>query len=332
VRTSTDLSSTNRRQLEKQVDDRSIDGFVWLDPESIAAHKIKYIAGSTTDFVETQRVRTAAREALMALEFERNGVSSEKLKELLKPYQMEATQWANGQAQTGGDAQFIIVFVLGFAMYMITVVHGMNVLRAVITEKSSRIMEVLLSSLTPSELMAGKVFGVAAVGVTQVVIWMAAGLLLAAPGMMIASDALKQLTPAVAAFFAVFFLLGFLLYSSLCAAVGSMVNSEQEAQQFQFMIMIPLMLSFFYVFFAIRAPHDPLVIALSIFPFSSPLVMFARVVLGAASPAQIAISLATLFASIAFTIWLCARIYRVGVLMYGKKPTVAEILKWIRYA
>jgi ABC-2 type transport system permease protein len=111
-----------------------------------------------------------------------------------------------------------------------------------------------------------------------------------------------------------------------------MVSAEQEAQQFQFLITAPMMLSFFLVFFAIRAPNDPLVVALSMFPFSAPIVMFARIVLGAASKSQIGISMAILLATIAFVIWLCGRIYRVGVLMYGKRPTLPEIIKWVRYA
>ena len=333
VQVSTDLSDSHRHRLEKDIDDKKIDGFLWLDPDSITTHTINYVAASTTDFIEMQTLRVAVREGLMARDFEKNGIDAEKRESLLKPYQLETTQWANGHAQKGGDGQFIVVFVLGFAMYMITIVYGMNVLRAVIAEKTSRIMEVLLSSLTPSELMAGKVFGVAAVGITQVAIWMLATLIgVASPAAMMAASALKQLTPMVAVYFVLFFLFGFLLYSSMCAALGSMVNSEQEAQQFQFIIMIPLMLSFFYVFFAIRAPQDPLVVALSLFPLSSPLVMFARVILGAAPVTQILASLLILVASIAIVIWLCARIYRVGVLMYGKKPNLPEIIKWIRYA
>ena len=334
VETSTDLSETNRQQLQTRIDRKEIDGFLWLDDASLASHTIPYIASSTTDFLEMQRIRTAVRQAAMAREFEKSGISSDKLDLLLKPYDLDAIQWANGRAKRAGDIQFWTVFILGFAMYMVTIFYGMNVLRAVITEKSSRIMEVLLSSLTPAELLGGKIFGVAAVGLTQVAIWVGAGLLATAPGAMTTASMIREanFTWSTGIFFAIYFLLGYLLYSSLCAALGAMVNSEQEAQQFQFVIMLPLIVSFFYMFKAARAPNDPLIVVLSLFPFSTPLVMYARVVLGAAPTWQIGLSIALTAATVAGVIWLCARIYRVGVLMYGKKPTLPEIIKWIRYA
>jgi ABC-2 type transport system permease protein len=247
---------------------------------------------------------------------------------------LDAVQWSQGKGRKAGDIQFWTVFILGFAMYMVTIFYGLNVLRAVITEKSSRIMEVLLSSLTPAELLGGKIFGVAAVGLTQVAIWVGAGLVATAPGAITAASMIRDanFNWTTGIFFGIYFLLGYLLYSSLCAALGAMVNSEQEAQQFQFVIMLPLILSFFYMFKAARAPNDPLVVALSLFPFSTPLVMYARIVLGAAPTWQIALSIALTATTVAGVIWLCARIYRVGVLMYGKKPNLPEIIKWIRYA
>ena len=331
---STDMSDANRTALQKQIDAKQIDGFLWLDEASTAKHSIPYFAGSTTDFLELQRIRNAAREALMTRAFEKSGIASEQLQNLLQPYDLDATQWTNGKATKAGDMQFWTVFILGFAMYMVTIFYGMNVLRAVIAEKSSRIMEVLLSTLTPTELMTGKVFGVAAVGLTQVIIWAAAGAVAAAPGALTMGSVIGQanFTWATGAYFALFFLLGYLLYSSLCAALGSTVNSEQEAQQFQFIVMMPLILSFFFMMKAARVPNDPLIVVLSMFPLSAPLVMYTRVVLGAAPAWQVGLSLALLVLSVAFVIWLCARIYRVGVLMYGKKPNLPEIIKWIRYA
>jgi ABC-2 type transport system permease protein len=334
VDTSSDLSEANRQLLQSRIDRKEIDGFLWLDEASLTSHTIPYTAASTTDFLEIQRIRSAVREAAMTREFEKSGVASDKLDLLLKPYDLDAVQWSQGKGRKAGDIQFWTVFILGFAMYMVTIFYGLNVLRAVITEKSSRIMEVLLSSLTPAELLGGKIFGVAAVGLTQVAIWVGAGLVATAPGAITAASMIRDanFNWTTGIFFGIYFLLGYLLYSSLCAALGAMVNSEQEAQQFQFVIMLPLILSFFYMFKAARAPNDPLVVALSLFPFSTPLVMYARIVLGAAPTWQIALSIALTATTVAGVIWLCARIYRVGVLMYGKKPNLPEIIKWIRYA
>lgn len=332
--TSTDLSDANKAAQQQRIDKKQLDGFLWLDPSATSQHSIPYTAASTSDFLETTRIRNAAREALMASEFAKSGVNSDKLHDLLKPYDLDATNWVQGKAKKAGEIQFWSVFILGFAMYMVTIFYGMNVLRAVIAEKTSRIMEVLLSTVTPSELLGGKIFGVAAVGLTQVAIWFAAGAIAAAPGAFTLSSMIRQanFTIATGVYFAVFFLLGYLLYSSLCAALGSTVNSEQEAQQFQFVVMLPLMFSFFFMLKAARVPNDPMIVALSFFPLSSPLVMYARVVLGAAPLWQVMVSIAVLLLSVAGVIWLCARIYRIGVLMYGKKPTLPEIIKWIKYA
>jgi ABC-2 type transport system permease protein len=334
VNNSADLSEENRKSLQAQIDTKQIHGFVWLDGKSIADHQFTYTAASTTDFLETGRIRGAVRDAAMTQQLKQNGVSAERLQSVLKPFDMDEVQWSEGKAKKGGGAQFWSVFILGFAMYMITLMYGMNVLRAVITEKSSRIMEVLLSTLTPAELMSGKIFGVAAVGITQVAIWISAGALLAAPGAFTLSGMVREanLSLATGMFFAVFFLLGFLLYSAMCAGLGATVNSEQEAQQFQFLVIMPLMLSFFYMFKAMRAPNDPLTVALSMFPFSAPIVMYTRIILGSVPAWQIALSIALMVVAIVVVIWLCARIYRVGVLMYGKKPNLPEIIRWIRYA
>jgi ABC-2 type transport system permease protein len=334
ARTSSDLSETNRKALQAQIDSKAIHGFVWLDEKSLADHRFEYTAANTTDFQETGRIRDAVRDAAMKQELKRNGVSDERLEAVLKSFDMDEVQWSEGKAKKGGGLQFFSVFILGFAMYMITLMYGMNVLRAVITEKTSRIMEVLLSTLTPTELMAGKIFGVAAVGITQVAIWIAAGALLSAPGAYTLASLIQQanLTLATGLFFALYFLLGFLLYSSMCAGLGATVNSEQEAQQFQFFVIMPLMLSFFYMFVAMKDPNGPLTVALSIFPFSAPIVMYTRIIIGSVPAWQIALSIALMIVTIMGVIWLCARIYRVGVLMYGKKPNLPEIIRWIRYA
>ena len=334
VNTSSDLSEASRQDLQVQIDRKQIHGFVWLDEKSIADHKFQYTAANTADFQENDRIRRAVRDAAMKQELKQNGVSEGRLDAVLKPFDMDEVQWSQGKAKKGGGLQFFSVFILGFAMYMITLMYGMNVLRAVITEKTSRIMEVLLSTLTPAELMSGKIFGVAAVGITQVAIWILAGALLSAPGAYSIAGLIQQanLTLATGLFFAVYFLLGFLLYSSMCAGLGATVNSEQEAQQFQFFVIMPLMLSFFYMFVAMKDPNGPLTVALSIFPFSAPIVMYTRLIIGSVPVWQVALSIVLMIAAIIGVIWLCARIYRVGVLMYGKKPNLPEIIRWIKYA
>src|SRR5262249_4810723 len=205
---------------------------------------------------------------------------------------------------------------------------------AVLDEKTSRIMEVMLSTATPNQMMVGKILGVGAVGLTQIAIWALAAAL-SSLGLLAGSDALKGvISVRLLAYFPVFFLLGYALYSTMYAAIGALVNSEQETQQLQFLVAMPLILSVIVLVQVLQHPESPLGFWASFFPFTSPLIMFARIALATdpVPPWQIAISLALLVATIYGLIVLCGRIYRIGILMYGKKPTLPEIVKWIKYA
>jgi ABC-2 type transport system permease protein len=195
-------------------------------------------------------------------------------------------------------------------------------------------MEVRMSTVTSTKLMAGKILGVGAVGLTQVAIWAFMGSLFASPGAYSLAAQIKaaNLSGMTAVYFGIFFLLGYFLYSSMCAALGAAVSSEQEAQQIQMFVVMPLILSFISIFFAMRVPDDPRVVALSIFPFTAPLVMYTRIVVQTPPLWQIALSISLTVATIFGVLFICGRIYRVGILMYGKRATLPEIIKWIRYA
>ena len=198
-------------------------------------------------------------------------------------------------------------------------------------------MEVMLSTASAKEMMAGKILGVGAVGLTQVGIWASTAGILSAGTLAASADLLKGVvTVKLLVFFATYFLLGYILYSTLCAAVGSMVNSEQEAQQLQFLVMMPMILSIIVIMQIFQHPNSQLAFWGSIFPFTAPLVMFTRIAMHASSLRdiawQIALSVGLMVATIYGMVLLCGRIYRVGILMYGKKPNLPEIMKWIKYA
>jgi ABC-2 type transport system permease protein len=220
-------------------------------------------------------------------------------------------------------------------MYMTVLLYGINVMRSILEEKTSRIMEVMLSTASAKDLMAGKILGVGAVGLTQVGIWVAVAGVMSAGTIIAAASQIKGLiSPSLLIYFGVYFLLGYVLYSTLCAAVGSMVNSEQEAQQMQFLVMMPMILAVIFIANIFQHPNSPIAIFGSLFPFTSPLVMFSRISMqqGQVPPWQIGLSIALMLATIYGMVWLCGRIYRVGILMYGKKPNLPEIMKWIKYA
>jgi ABC-2 type transport system permease protein len=229
----------------------------------------------------------------------------------------------------------VSVSVLFFIMYMMIMLYGMNVARSIIEEKTSRIFEVLLATVRPEAMMAGKIIGVGSVGLTQVGIWLAAGCVLAAGSAAIhlGSDTIHiAITGAQLAFFLVYFILGYLFYSSIAAALGAMTNSEQELQQLNMFLMIPLLLCFALAVPLGAAPDSTLARVMALIPPFTPLLMYMRVSLGHPAVWEVAGSIVLLSASICGIIWVTSRIYRVGVLMYGKRPSLGEILRWLRYS
>jgi ABC-2 type transport system permease protein len=218
-------------------------------------------------------------------------------------------------------------------LYMAVLLYGISVMRSVLEEKNSRILEVLLSSATSTELMAGKLLGVGAVGLTQILVWVVIAVVFAFPGMAMQPSLSEfQIPPGVLVAFAVFFLLGYLLYSTMYATIGAITTTEQEGQQLQFFIIIPLVLSVFMLAPVVRNPDAPVMVWMSMIPFFAPVVMYARIVVQTPPLWQIALSVFLLIVTVAGLLVLCARIYRIGILIYGKRPNLPEILKWLKYA
>jgi ABC-2 type transport system permease protein len=335
VTVSSDLSDEARTSLQKRIDTHEIDGFIWLDSKALDEHALTYTANAISDFNELNGMRSAIRDGLLKQDLRSRGLSGDDLEKILKKYTVEAVQWKDGKIRKADEGiQFYGIFILGFAMYMTVLIFGMSVMRSVLQEKTSRIMEVMMSCVSSTDLMAGKILGVGAVGLTQIAIWVLMGTITATVGLSTMATVIKQAnyTLATGFYFATFFLLGYFLYSALCAAMGAMVNSEQEAQQIQMFVMMPLILSFFMMFLAIRVPNDPRVVIVSMIPFAAPLVMFARIVVQTPPAWQIATCIGIMLVTIYLMLLLTSRIYRVGILMYGKRPTLPEIIKWIRYA
>jgi ABC-2 type transport system permease protein len=205
----------------------------------------------------------------------------------------------------------------------------MNVARSIIEEKTSRVFEVLLATIKPDELLAGKIFGVGAVGLTQVAIWMAAvGLIAARLG---ATSGVQISMPQVV-YFIVYFALGYALYSAVAAALGAMTNSEQELQQLNMFLMIPLFFSMLMLTPVVTNPNSMISRVVSQIPFCAPLLMDLRISISMPQPWEIALSIGLILITIYAVLWVSSRIYRVGILMYGKKPNLPEILRWLKYS
>jgi ABC-2 type transport system permease protein len=335
VEISTDASSSARAALTEKVKQKELDGIVWVDDQALAANKAVFVTRNVSSLTDSAKINLGVSRAVHRRVLKNKGLSDAEIEGALKPVDME-TQSASGPGAPNPVTSFLTVFSMVMIMYMTVLLYGINVMRAILEEKTSRIMEVMLSTASAREMMAGKILGVGAVGLTQIAIWAVAAAVFGGVfggGTLFSATTLKGvISLKLLVFFAVFFLLGYALYSTLCAAVGSMVNSEQEAQQMQFVVMMPMILSVIILVNIIQNPGTPLAFWGSMFPLTAPLIMFARMALETPPVWQIGLSIALMLATVYGLVWLCGRIYRVGILMYGKKPTLPEIIKWIKYA
>jgi ABC-2 type transport system permease protein len=327
-----------RKQLTAQVSDGKLDGYIWLTDQEIANQKFFYATKHSSDFFDASTVRGAVNNAVMRLRLIAQGIKPDQVDGIIKNHLSMDTvgiQKGGAQSKAGGMAGIMLPFMLMFMIYITLIIYGVAVMRSVLEEKTSRVMEVMLSSANATQMMAGKILGVGAVGLTQVLIWIVSGFILSSGMVAAMRPYLKdvQLPLMVYICFPVFFLLGYLLYSTMYAAVGAMVNSDEEAQQMQWPVLLPLILCTVFAMSVIRDPSSPLAFWASMFPLTAPIIMFVRVAVQPQLPGwQLALSISLLILTTWGMVWLCSRIYRVGILMYGKRPTIPEIMKWIKYA
>ena len=326
----TNTSEAERAALTQKVTQKQLDGVVFATDDALKAKKVEFLTRDVSSIITNSELERGLNDALRRRLLRNKGMSDAEIESALKPVSLEAE---SPSGISNSEGLFFTVITLVMILYMTVFLYGVNVMRAVTEEKTSRIMEVMLASARPSEMMAGKVIGVAAVGLTQIGIWALLALAPAGVGLIAAMSSIKGvLTARLITYFALFFVLGFALYSTICAAVGAMVNSEQESQQLQFVVAMPLIAAVILMFNTLESPGSPVAVAGSLFPLTAPLMMFLRVALQAAPWWQILLSIVLMLVTIWVLVWVCARIYRIGILMYGKKPTLPEIMKWIRYA
>ena len=248
---------------------------------------------------------------------------------------------------TSAGINYILGIVLGMLLYMVIIIYGQMVLTSVVEEKSSRVLDVMVTSCSPFQLMMGKILGIATVALTQIAIW--AVLVIAASKFLIpalfsadiaaTSDMMLQgvmgtlgdtgYITMLFVYLALFILGGFLLYASLYAAAGSAVDSVQDGQQFNTIIMMPIILAMIVMMSVFNDPNSPIAFWASMIPFTSPIVMIARIPFGIPTW-EIVVSLVVLYLSFVLTTWLSAKIYRIGIFMHGKRPSWSELAKWIK--
>ncbi|NCP20785.1 MAG: ABC transporter permease [Flavobacteriales bacterium CG_4_9_14_0_2_um_filter_35_242] len=299
------------------------------------------------------------------IKIEKMGFDIDKIKAANTKVEISAEKYTGEKAsKVGSVLKMVAGGAFGYLIFMFIIIYGTSVMRSVIEEKTNRIIEVIISSVQPFHLMLGKIVGNALAGILQFVIWMvSAGVLMFVISSALGADfsALSsntpQLTPEMTAHmqesvsgnltlvlhelkdfpfvtlilsFIFYFLGGYLIYSSIYAAIGAAVDNETDTQQFMFPVMIPLMIAIYVGFSVIENPHGPIAVAFSIFPLTSPIVMLMRIPFGVPWW-QISISMLLLIITFLGVVWFAAKIYRVGILMYGKKPSYKELYKWLKY-
>lgn len=292
----------------------------------------------------------------------KNNITEEQLAEIMQKKVSLKTSDISVRDMEGKDetAQYIIAIAFGFLIYMFILLYGVQVFRGVMEEKTNRIVEVIISSVRPFQIMMGKIIGIALVGLTQFLIWVIfSGTVITILSAVLAPTVMQQVETGdmnmhseiggvntgqffmaadmanlfvLLPLFVFYFLGGYLLYASLFAAIGAAVDSETDSQQFMLPITMPLILSFVIAQMALNDPEGNVATIFSMIPLTSPIVMMVRLpFMKGADIWQLFVSMGLLVAGFVFTTWIAARIYRTGILMYGKKVTYKELFKWLFY-
>jgi ABC-2 type transport system permease protein len=311
-----------------------LDGFLDLPPDAVEKGAASYFGRNVSNRMELRTMERAVNEVLVAARLAGAGLDAGRVKELTRELDLRTIRLsATGEREDRGMAMLFAI-ILMMILYTSTLMWGQVVMTSTIEEKTSRVVEVVGSALGPSTLLAGKLLGVGGAGLTQFLIWSLSllGVSLAMAGPLAGSIPMPEITPLMLVSFVLFFLLGFLFWAALYAAIGSAVNTVQEAQNFAFPVIMPLILAMVCFPAVLESPDGTLAFTLSMIPGLSPLIMFLRIVVLTPPYWQIGLSIALLVLGILGVLWVAARIYRVGILMYGKKPTFPELVKWVRHA
>ena len=324
---------TRKQELNQEIREDKLDAYVVIPATVLDQGKITYHAKDLNNFVANMRVDNALNTAVIEQRIIRLGVEASRVGEVSQRIEIEKfNERGEGEDRRGIAMAFGLMGLLCLSV----LIYGTHILSAVIEEKESRIIEVLLSSVRPLPLMLGKLIGVGMVGLTQYLVWAGCAVLLTGPAMSqvlsFGSFNLPHLSVSLMIYFVIYFLLGYFLYATLYVMAGAIVSSEEDGQQIQLPLMMLIVLAPAATVFVWRSPDSVTAIIISLIPFFGPAAMFFRIAVQRPPWWQITLSIVLMIAAILGAIWLAAKFYRVGVLMYGKRPTLPELAKWLKYS
>ena len=318
-----------RRELDARVTKKDLDGYIILPPNLLKDEQPEFSARNTADVFTQSRIENSISRAVRSQRLVENGIDEKRVEKMSEPVSLKTT--GAGGKESKGESSFYLVFGLGLLIYMSVLLYGQFVLGAVIEEKETRIAEILFSSMRSFPLMMGKLIGVSFVALTQLGIWAMAflGISVWAAG---SSIAIPHISPVLFLYFVLYFLMGYFIYATVYAVVGSMVTTTQEGGQLALPVVLMLVAGFYLSFSIIRSPNSSLAFWASMFPFFAPITMLVRIVTETPPLWQILLSLAIEVATVVGLMWVASRIYRVGMLMTGKKASIPEVWRWVRQA
>ncbi len=360
-----DLSSIELKILKDSIVNESYDGLLYIpnskDNQSIQT-KIQYISNDSPSISQIANLQEIIENKITKNNYQVTKLDTIAIQNAQAKVDISLVK-SNGEATLKGlnEIKIILGGAFGYLIMMFIIIYGNMVMRSVIEEKTNRIIEIIVSSVKPFQLMMGKIIGTSLAGILQFFIWAILGLVLmfvasaffginATPTTKIPPELLQTAQTEFATnakiylaeiwnlpiatiliSFIIYFIGGYFLYSSFYAAIGAAVDSETDSQQFLLPIIMPLILGVYIGFFTvIHDPHGTVATIFSFIPLTSPIVMMMRIPFGVPWW-QVLISVSILFGTFFLVVWFAAKIYRVGILMYGKKPTWQELYKWLKY-
>ncbi|KDN54966.1 ABC transporter permease [Flavobacterium seoulense] len=355
-----DFSQIDNQFLKDSITNNGYEGILVIPKTNEITdleNKIEFISNGSPSISFIENAQDIIAEKLTKINLENAHLDTLAIKKAQAHVNINIAKTSGEQGLKGlNEAKIAIGGAFGYLIMMFIIIYGNMVMRSVIEEKTNRIIEIIISSVKPFQLMIGKIIGTSLAGILQFTIWVVIGLslLFAASaffGVNVGSPALIEHSPteftgtaqlfikelwnlpiaSILIGFVVYFIGGYFLYSSFYAAIGAAVDNQTDSQQFLLPVIMPLMLSVYVGFFSVvNDPNSTIAVAFSLFPLTSPIVMLMRIPFGVPLW-QIGVSIALLFGTFLLVVWFAAKIYRIGILMYGKKPSWKELYRWLKY-
>ncbi len=323
-----------QRELKAKISNGEIDAYIIIPRNFMdTSAKFELYSRRAEDVLLNSAINGALNRAVRAERLSKTNISEDEFMSLMSKVNFSVKKISNEGEEKQGGSYFGIGFFIALLIYITLSIYGQTILSAVVEEKETRIVEILFSSAKPIELMMGKLIGVGLACLTQLAIWLFSALLIllfSLPYLLAKGFQIPQMSAAAVILYLWYFLIGFFTYASIFALIGSAVTNMQEGGQFSIVPVSLMLISFYLCFVVIRDPNSTVSILISILPFSAPLAMPLRIIAEIPPVWQIGLSIVVNLASVFGIVWLSSRVYRIGMLMYGKRPNLPELFRWIR--